>query len=832
MNTTKKTVKILSAVGAGAIMLGATVMGAFAADLSDYPSMFVSEGTFDGYFVVGEAASSTDNLAMTDIATNMFYTESDGTSTTTVEGDAWLAATSSNFLELGEAIPSIETYIDDAALGALADGELSNSKGTAKYDQFLYFDENKNVVDFQEDDDDNVAHMLKINSSSVIARYVMDFTTAMESDITAGVYDDLEDEKLNLLGKEYTIVTATNESAGPKLVLMGGSVSNTLSEGDTATYTVGDSSFDVELVFVDADEAQFLVNGESTGKLNDGETEVLDDGLTTIGVTDILYQDYAGGVHEASFFIGGDKIELADGSSMKVNEETINDAAVLFTKTEASGDISITELSINMTAEDDLYMMPGAKLSEAADLDEPEVLVTENWDIELSGVVVGNEESISLTFGESDGQADLAVELYDGAVSLPLVFINNTNDLIEGEKAGERLVWVGESMFNITKNDYFFLSTSDPTDDTNDARSYLLQYKGSDATTDDSPKAYIKNMATGETLESSVSSTTGAFDLRLGGVTFTFGNESGLADDFDINLTSSSGSTGIDLIASNAGGTGDLNDTRLLSFRTADNHWVRVTDRNINTSTGGDSSAWSVEVIVDDADKVDDTSDLNFVVLNVTLTNSSGELASSAGTGMVSAVTDPEDSDISYRATFFGDMLTATAQTGSPTKYDLTLPESQAEVMLYVTSGATSSTTTTSGDLSIVSVVDATRLDSEVADVSSQNMIVVGGPCVNTVAAELMGNPSDCAEGYTPGVANVKLFENGDSVAMLVAGYSGADTRLAGRVLAHRWDEMSGEEVAIEGSTYSDATIGEPSEAMAEEESTEEAADETTETTE
>ena len=97
-------------------------------------------------------------------------------------------------------------------------------------------------------------------------------------------------------------------------------------------------------------------------------------------------------------------------------------------------------------------------------------------------------------------------------------------------------------------------------------------------------------------------------------------------------------------------------------------------------------------------------------------------------------------------------------------------------------------------------------------------MIVVGGPCVNTVAAELMGNPSDCAEGFTPGVANVKLFENGDSVAMLVAGYSGTDTRLAGRVMAHRWDELSGEEVEIEGSTYSDATISEPSEEVAVEE--------------
>jgi len=91
--------------------------------------------------------------------------------------------------------------------------------------------------------------------------------------------------------------------------------------------------------------------------------------------------------------------------------------------------------------------------------------------------------------------------------------------------------------------------------------------------------------------------------------------------------------------------------------------------------------------------------------------------------------------------------------------------------------------------------------------VSAQNLIVVGGPCVNTVAAELMGSPSDCSEGFTPGVARIKLFENGDSVAMLVAGYSADDTVLAGEVLATRASELSGMESTVEGSTSSSASI-------------------------
>ena len=62
---------------------------------------------------------------------------------------------------------------------------------------------------------------------------------------------------------------------------------------------------------------------------------------------------------------------------------------------------------------------------------------------------------------------------------------------------------------------------------------------------------------------------------------------------------------------------------------------------------------------------------------------------------------------------------------------------------------------------------------------------------------------------------------------MLVAGYSGEDTRLAGLVVAKRWTDANfkGMEVEVEGTTYSDATIGAPTvktEAVVEETTTEE----------
>jgi hypothetical protein len=107
---------------------------------------------------------------------------------------------------------------------------------------------------------------------------------------------------------------------------------------------------------------------------------------------------------------------------------------------------------------------------------------------------------------------------------------------------------------------------------------------------------------------------------------------------------------------------------------------------------------------------------------------------------------------------------------------------------------------------------DAAKLDSEISDIYAQNLIVVGNSCINTVAAKLSGNPIDCTTGFSPGKAKVKLFKSLNYAgewyyAMLVAGYSGADTRLAAKVVANKPELLTGMEVEIEGITWTDAEV-------------------------
>ena len=114
------------------------------------------------------------------------------------------------------------------------------------------------------------------------------------------------------------------------------------------------------------------------------------------------------------------------------------------------------------------------------------------------------------------------------------------------------------------------------------------------------------------------------------------------------------------------------------------------------------------------------------------------------------------------------------------------------------------------GNLFPVIVEDAARLDSEIVDITAQNLIVIGNPCNNTVAAELLGNPTDCNSFFSPGQSRVMLFvhQTGYS-SMLVAGYNGEDTRVAADVMAHRWNdfEEGTTDVSITGTTHLDAII-------------------------
>ena len=115
-----------------------------------------------------------------------------------------------------------------------------------------------------------------------------------------------------------------------------------------------------------------------------------------------------------------------------------------------------------------------------------------------------------------------------------------------------------------------------------------------------------------------------------------------------------------------------------------------------------------------------------------------------------------------------------------------------------------------------VIIVDSLKLDFEIINVSAQNMIVVGSPCVfvNDKMITLSGEKSISCEGpgydqnFLPGQALIKLIKHPTGKhSLIVSGYSGTERRVAAKVIAQRANELTGTEILVEGETFTDATL-------------------------
>lgn len=111
------------------------------------------------------------------------------------------------------------------------------------------------------------------------------------------------------------------------------------------------------------------------------------------------------------------------------------------------------------------------------------------------------------------------------------------------------------------------------------------------------------------------------------------------------------------------------------------------------------------------------------------------------------------------------------------------------------------------GELESVQVMDAARLDSEIEDIYHQNIVSIGSACVNTVSAELLGNPDDCTAGLQPDEGSIQLFNHGGYSTLLVFGYSAQNTRIAARTLVNQIDQMYGTNISVFGNDLDNVRI-------------------------
>ncbi len=152
--------------------------------------------------------------------------------------------------------------------------------------------------------------------------------------------------------------------------------------------------------------------------------------------------------------------------------------------------------------------------------------------------------------------------------------------------------------------------------------------------------------------------------------------------------------------------------------------------------------------------------------------------------------------------------------TDSADEFMFSVPGDNADYDVEViVSGTTSTVSTTGGSTQVNSVagVSVIKLDSEVTDPASKNLILVGGPAVNSLTASALGldYPTTGAASTIPeNAATLRMVSNafgGSNSALVVAGWDADDTRNAASVLqdyaSHASALAGNSEVEVRGST-------------------------------
>jgi len=852
-----KTIKKVVALGAGASMFGATMFGALAAaDLSTYPDPFVKDAAFNALIVVGEAAATQDVLGAIDIATSLQYAAkttsvvSTGSATTiSMTGDSKKVEKSSNKLEFNENIKDIQESVTGSDLNALASGKITNEHGDFTYSQYIYLPtDGKLQYTADPDDADSVVKpYFVIANDATVYRYKITFSPGLKSDHntgSSGYLDDIKNKKMTMLGQEYTIIKAAHTARNStELTFMAGAVSDVLEEGASKTYTIEDVDYDVTLDFVGTTTAKFTVNNEVTTSLAEGDTFKLADG-SEVGIVDIMAQAFAGGLRKVEFDIGANKIKITDADT---NSDALDDGTVTIGSTEMSSvnadiisstdegvthgsDVVITSIEINYTAGQSLYLGEGMLCSDVADAAESQEgnFFADAFDYKFEGLQIGTTEEVSL---KPSGSYNYKLRFTSKAG------IEYAQDVVNMEGSGGAITtgrYTGSTVRGIVMNETEQINDEDYFVVEKDKYSHIMQFKDvvqGTSTSDNTGIIKLLDVGSGDMMEVTYSGGAREGDLNLDGNTFKVN----ISDD------ANNGEISVDL-----NGDGDLKDQFV-----APELWTQG-ELNITLNCGSTDPNLGDHICFTTEDDEDNGKDI--VMINFTESSSKLDMANNLDNATwgsqylpsVGMELKEDGSNVYQMYTNYGMFISNDRKgTGTDTQNDLviTYPDEEVFGAFFVTVGATTASSSTgAGTVESVTItkidVGAAVLDTDPAvdgKEKTQNLIVVGGPCINKAAAVLLDKSfptCGTASGVPENAAIVKLVEQTDgNVALVVAGWAAEDSQRAARVVAdyetyQTAETLTGTEVEVTGTSLTDITVSAPTVAAAEEEEEEETAEE------
>lgn len=759
MQRIKGIAKKLAALSAGAAMLGATMSGAIAADLADYPEPFVNvkDKAYDYLMVLGANANAADTVAGIDIASGL-----DGAP---VSGGSGTLADTDNTKP--EAVPltlnvvasnQLETPITQDDIGTMIDGSISFQGTDYVVKEELHLSKLNNVTVHTglSNNDPDYGSDVRME----VAKNSIEYIYAFKKSIPVAEASSSQPLDIDFLGKGLKITSV--DSATQFQAQVGTEV--TLDQGESTTV----EGKVVKLEKVTAAKARVSVDGTektvSEGSaitingieihvdtvFNNANDETLSEATLIVG------KDAVQTIKNGDKYAGGDDdcdhdpedpdcwIWIVQNLLTNTTTDVVNNVTGITYNGPTLGlknDFALTKLSRNPPAEGECVSVPNEYLSVCFDslTNDDDYLTLEMSKDERFDQDIPNRET-----DHADIPSNVDALLIESSETDSIrLDINAANFYING------------SASNDIKTDKVWLVPNG----TNGLDIYFEETSNNDVTHHGR-------------IPDNVS------------VTFAY---------LDYGDIAGQSGTYFDLIIKN----------------TADELTYNA----------------SIDVIVEPAD-----ADLAAGADTITAYfNTTANLAS--GPGGVKALGSTADTDESNelqwqtidigskqkdQRSMFGIIVANPESQGNADQVSLQIPRNLIEANIVIKGKGASAVSGDGVPVRSVATPTPPALDSEVSNLAASNVILVGGSCVNTKTAQVLGltfPACGTSSGLSDGDAVIQLVDNGENVALVVQGWNADDTRRAGKVLrnyAQYSDDLTGAKVMVEGVNQAVSKVVQP----------------------
>jgi hypothetical protein len=745
----KKVVSVLATTA----MLGSTVAFAAAA----YPAPFVSNGAADAAIVYGSTADSGDMAAAIDLQAALNAGVTVTSTSGTVTGEAKAVETSGQKLYVGDYMNTTkESFTKNELPVVLADGKVTDVDGTDfTYTQKVYVP--NTFVGFGKTSDNLAAPILYANFEDSNEYYTEEITFPTAVNVTK-----LADKDITIFGKKYSFSGNSADLTTSKIVMYENTQTATINSGEEKSVVVGDKTYVIAVTGVeDASNAVITVNGVSQKVTETNSYKVA--GLD-LYIKNVMGASVAGEVRAVEVSMGSAKLTLQDGNDVTMGSTTVYGARTTIT---TSGS-KVSKISVKVTP----YSLDNRQkyLKIGDSMSDPVFGAFKMSFVSYSPAMdAATKDDIKIkSSGEMKGSmkwTNKAGGVYDMDMFKPSSVPVDASGVANGTFVASaswpnNATMLGYDTYDIMTSASAQVNENDYVITNNNEYSQIFRVDRIDVTNN---KVKIRDQASGSAVQelslsgASIGST-GTLSLADGSsatITLT-GNLSGSE-----NITVSKASP---ILYTQGGAKVDLTYVANPVLYNQTSSKIVVTeetsynDGDFKKNTGATlGSTVNTTVLYNRATKTGNDIFLNAPAVGDSYSGTVG------------------DYDVQY-LTKYG---TFVKQTGNDDKtVEIFYSGTAANLGFYIAEQSA----VTGADASKVQVLK----DTQAATAKDKNLIVVGGSCVNTVAATILGSTTPLCGADFSAKTNVGAGQyliqlvasplNAQKVAMLVAGYDVAQT--------------------------------------------------------